>query len=183
MDGRRKPLLWKVGKDSWWFKCVVADDNRWRPPDSGNPSETDASLVQTGKNRMATPVMQVAAGALRRLPRVSKRAACPAGRRMRFSSGRSPCSRQDAARWSGALRPSPLPRYVYGIKRRGQGGNVPRSEELADLIMKFSEANFSDRTISLLSIPVLYFVYFMAFAASALFFGLCISATFRTVSM
>src|ERR1700730_5079525 len=49
--------------------------------------------------------------------------------------------------------------------------------------MKFSEANFSDRTISLLSIPVLYFVYFIALAASAFFFGLCISATFRTVSM
>jgi hypothetical protein len=49
--------------------------------------------------------------------------------------------------------------------------------------MKFSEANFSDRTISLLSIPVLYFVYFIALATSAFFFGLCISATFRTVSM
>lgn len=49
--------------------------------------------------------------------------------------------------------------------------------------MKFSEANFSDRTISLLSIPILYFVYFIALAASGFFFGLCVSATFRTVSM
>jgi hypothetical protein len=49
--------------------------------------------------------------------------------------------------------------------------------------MKFSEANFNDRTISLLSIPVLYFVYFLAFAASSVFFGLCVSATFRTVSI
>jgi hypothetical protein len=49
--------------------------------------------------------------------------------------------------------------------------------------MKFSEANFSDRTISLLAIPILYFVYFIALAASGFFFGLGVSATFRTVSM
>lgn len=33
------------------------------------------------------------------------RAVCPAGRRMRFSPGRFPCSRQDAARWSSGLVP------------------------------------------------------------------------------
>lgn len=49
--------------------------------------------------------------------------------------------------------------------------------------MQPGEADFSNRTISLLSIPVLYFIYFLALAASGFFFGLYVSATFRTVSM
>jgi hypothetical protein len=52
-----------------------------------------------------------------------------------------------------------------------------------NLTMKFSEANFRDRTILFLSIPVLYFVYFIALSGAALYVGLCVSATFRTVSM
>lgn len=48
--------------------------------------------------------------------------------------------------------------------------------------MSIGEANFRDRTIALLSIPVLYFVWFIALAASGFFFGLCISATFRAVA-
>jgi hypothetical protein len=49
--------------------------------------------------------------------------------------------------------------------------------------MKLSEANFSDRTISLLTIPALYFIYFIALSACGFFFGLYVSATFRSASI
>lgn len=48
--------------------------------------------------------------------------------------------------------------------------------------MSIGEPNFRDRTIALLSIPVLYFVWFIALAASGFFVGLCVSATFRAVA-
>ncbi|WP_156489527.1 DUF6077 domain-containing protein [Bradyrhizobium sp. DOA1] len=52
----------------------------------------------------------------------------------------------------------------------------------ATLQMSISEVNFRDRTIALLSIPVLYFVWFIALSASGFFVGLGISATFRSVA-